>query len=47
MKISDLINKIEGDTEELYHSINPAEIELREKVWDIWMKIIDIMPEEE
>lgn len=47
MKIADLINKIEGDVEELYHSISPGDIELREKVWDIWMKIIDIMPEEE
>ncbi len=46
-KVDDLIKKIEGDVEELYHSIHPKEIEFREKVWDIWMQIIDIMPEEE
>jgi midasin (ATPase involved in ribosome maturation) len=46
-KVDDLIKKIQSDVEELYDSINPVDIELRKKVWDIWMKFIDIIPEEE
>lgn len=45
-KVAELIDKLESDVEYLYHNIHPIEIELREKVWKIWMQVIDILPDE-